>query len=572
MKKPEESGLVVPKIECVFCSVCRKPRSECGRRKRMVSETTRVDGEKVVASVMRDCREATDIVYRPVCIPDDRSFLKQWFPWLRAKVRKKFKRDHERVPDTAQRVCARLLQKEFTARWFYKHLPDDLITKSEAERILGHGEAFLTPRTKKGKLLTHRSVNLSFLDDDYIKPAVGSRGSSSSLWRVSDVLAYAGFDMERYFYSMQSHTIDSDRMLRYLGYSPGDYTKLQSLWRQDKILPYELTEHECPRSRNKVAGAGNKAPPSSCPECSRGLALLLSKGISLDMTNHSRWDGLDPVRLKDGERVVVDPKIVEHVRKMRWNDSYLSDFLRRWQDKNEIYGQPRYIMRQVGPSGEPHGIDAGLLKYVEHIVDNEVVNDFKHLSRTDDMSKMVYNNGVSPGSPDSEAVAFDPDSEDGAPKIVCDADAVADFRDVEHKTDISALLGEASLSAEEADVVSAIDLMEITVKDYARKVGIPVQRVHRIHTTALRKLKSAVVGSSYADRMAREVCDRHGCTTTQLLGPDLFGPPVLARAELFATLLNEGMSEEDMSAHFGYPRERISAAVVRGQRSGRLAL
>ena len=34
----------------------------------------------------------------------------------------------------------------------------------------------------------------------------------------------------------------------------------------------------------------------------------------------------------------------------------------------------------------------------------------------------------------------------------------------------------------------------------------------------------------------------------------------------------EGMSEEDMSAHFGYPRDRISAAVVRGRRTGRLAL
>ncbi len=537
-----------------FCSVCQRDKNVCSGSKRS-SRSGPV------------CNDAPGIVYGAVCIPSDRDFLKQWFNWVRSKVRKRFKRDHDRIPDTTQRVCARFLQKEFTARWFFKHLHDDLVTRTEAEYMLGDGFEYPSPRQKNKKPVTHRSAPLKFADKQVIRPVVGLSNDPNSLWRVSDVLAYGKFDFDRYFYSAQNHTIDSDRMLRLLGHAPGEYWKLLSLWRQDRILPAELTEHECPRGRpsHETAG-GNKPAPSTCPECSRGLALLRSKGISLAKSEQCpSWKHPD-----DGVQALnpaLTPAMVEHIRKMRWNDSQLYPiYLRRWQDKNEVYHQPRFIMRPVGPDGKPHGIDAGLLKYADRIVENEVINEFKHLGRTDDMAKMVYNNGVSPETSDSDVVAFDPDSDEGSQRIVCDSDAAADFRTVEHRSDITSLLSEAALSAEESDVVSALDLMDITVRDYSREAGVPVQRVHRLHASALRKLRSATVGSAHADRIMDEVCRRHDCSPDQVLGSSLVGRAVVARADLFSTLYAVGMSEEDMSFHFGYPRDRVSAAVVRGQR------
>lgn len=547
----EEAGAACAIIE--FCPGCNRDKRVCGRK------TSR-----------SKCKALEGVAYGPVVIPSDQDFLKQWFNWVRSKVRKRFKRNHERVPDTTQRVCARFLQKEFTARWFFKHLHEDLVTRTEAERMLGDGFRYLSPRPRKGKLITHRSAPLKFAAETVIKPVVGLSNDPNSLWRVSDVLAYAKFDFERYFYSAQNHTIDSDRMLRLLGHAPGEYWKLLSLWRQDRILPAELTEHECPRGRpsHDVAG-GNKPKPSTCPECARGLALLRSKGISLASSEQCpSWKHPD-----DGVQALnpaLTAVMIEHIRRMRWNDSQLcgnvGGFLRRWQNKNEIYFQPRSVIRPVGPDGKIHGIDAGLLKYALRIIENEVINEFKHLGRTDDMTKMVYNNGVSPETSDSDIVAFDPDSDEGAQQIVCDSDAVADFRIVEHRSDITSLLGEAALSAEESDVVSAIDLMEVTVRDYARKAGMPVQRVHRLHVSAHRKLRSATVGSAHADRVMGEVCRRHDCSPEQVLGSSLVGRAVVARADLFSSLYAAGMSEEDMSSHFEYPRERVSAAVVRGQR------
>jgi len=573
----DEAGGARAPIE--FCTVCKKDKAACRSGRRTVR----------IGPV---CNDAPAARYAPVPIPDAQAFLRQWFPWVKGKVRKRFKRDHDRIPDTVQRVCARLLQKEFTARWFFKHLKDDLVTRTEAERILGHGFEYPSPRSHKGKVVRFKTVELKFSNPAVINPVVGLRTDPGSLWSVADVLAYGKFDFERYFYSAQGHTIDSDKMLRLLGHAPGEYWKLLSLWRQDRILPAELTEHECPRGRpsREGAGVGNKPAPSTCPECARGLALLRSKGISLASSDQCpSWkhpgipvtgpDG-KPVLGRDGGPAVEDvqamnpalsPATLDAIRKMRWNDSQLlyglnGNFLRRWQDKNEIYCQPRFIMRPAKAGEDPHGVDAGLLKYADRIVENEVINEFKHLGRTDDMAKMVYNNGVSPEATDSEAVAFDPDSEEGAQKIVCDVDAVADFRSVEHRSDITSLLGEADLSAEESDVIAAVSLMDVTVRDYARTAGIPVQRAHRLHTSAMKKLRSATVGSGYADRVMDEVCERHDCSRDQVLGTSLVGRAVVARADLFATLYAAGMSEEDMASHFRYPRDRVSAAVARGRR------
>lgn len=540
-----EAGGAYAPIE--FCTVCKRDKSVCrgSRRSPKIGPT---------------CHDAPGSGYAPVCIPDDRAFLKQWFNWVRSKVRKRFKRDHDRIPDATQRVCARFLQKEFTSRWFYKHLHEDLVTRTEAEHMLQDPDGPL--------------VQLKFISDSVIRPVDGLNTDPNSLWRVSDVLSYGKFDFERYFYSAQNHTVDSDRMLYLLGHGPGEYWKLQSLWRQDRIIPAELTEHECPRGRSGQDATGsNKAAPKTCPECSRGLALLRSKGISLAQSDQCPgWK--HPDDKVQALNPALTPAMVDAIRKMRWNDIQLCQkpnkssvsYLRGWQRLNRVYNHPRFIMRPVVPGAKPHGIDAGLLKYADRIIGNEVINEFKHLTRTDDMSRMVHNNGVSPEVSDSDMVAYDPDSEDGAQRIICDADAVADFRTVEHRSDITSLLSEASLSAEESDIVAAVSLFDVSVRDYSRNSGMPVQRVHRLHTSALRKLRAATVGAGFADRIMREVCERHDCSEDQVLGTSLVGRPVVARADLFATLYAAGMSEEDMASHFSYPREKVSAAVVRGQR------
>lgn len=506
-------------------------------------------------------------VYRRVLIPTDQSFLKQWFPWVRGKVSRRFRRDKERIPDTTQRVCVRLLQKEFIGRWFFKHLKDELVDLAEAERML------VRPERRPDGSMTLRPVKVAFFGklpvargEDGKPLSSESRSSSRSLWRVSDILQQAGFDHARYFYSIQGHTVDSDRVLELLNYAPGDYGILQSLWRQGRLLPAELTEHACPRRGVKHMS------PGSCPECVRGLSLLRTKGVTLDLTRYAKW---------------TDESVVAHVRKIRWNDSQLRPFLRYWNGNN-VAGPPRSIMRPVSVPDrlshvlsrdldryiddhfdeladvKPQGIDAGLLKYAQTVVDNEVINDFKTLSRTDDLPRVVLNGGVSPEAADAETVAYDLDAEEGAPKIPCDPGALDDFSVTERRTDILSLFDEASLSDEEREVLSAVDLMEVTVREYAREAGVPVQRVHRVRTSALRKLRSAK-GIPEADRALEDVCERHGCTKSQVLGSDVVGAPVVARTELFHTLSVAGMSDVDIAYYFGYPRERVAAAVARAR-------
>jgi len=132
-----------------------------------------------------------------VIIPTNQSFLRDWYSWTHGRVSRHFKRNKERVIDTAQNVRLRLLSKDFIGRWFFKHLTEDLITREQAEKILG-------------------GIRIAFAGS--IHPVVGDRSDPESLWRVSDILQFAKFNYDRYYYSIQNHTIDSDRMIRLLGY------------------------------------------------------------------------------------------------------------------------------------------------------------------------------------------------------------------------------------------------------------------------------------------------------------------------------------------------------------------
>lgn len=462
---------------------------------------------------------STSPAFMPVGIPTCHAFVKQWHQWIHKRVAQVFKRNKERIPDTVQRVRCRLLEKDAIFRWFFKHLKDELVDRPQAERIL-------------------RIQNICFIGA--LPPAVGTRKDpATALWRISDLLAYAKYDHERYHYRAQDHTIDSDKALWMLGYPAGDYTPLQSMWRQGRIQPAELTQHEC-RRRGQVG-----AKPSECPECVRGLALLKARGASLahDWTT------------SEGRAAAA---------KMRWNDSQFTEYLRFWRNMNRVYDVPAYIMRPVLRGGMPMGIDAGLLKYVHIIIKNEVVNEFKRLTRQDDLPRMVLNDGLSPGDGLVGEVAFDSDGEEGSrEKVVCDGTALQAMQGVEHRSDVEILLSSSNLSEEELDAVRMVDLMEMTVKQFAESKGVPVQKAHRIRTEALRKMReSASSLSDVTDQVAR-VCDAYDCSPEDLFGSATVGSVVRARTDFFGSLAARGVSVHDMAARFSYPEERVAAAVHR---------
>jgi DNA-directed RNA polymerase specialized sigma24 family protein len=460
----------------------------------------------------------SECCYKPVPIPDEQFFLKQWYQWTHMRVARLFKRDKSRIADSVQRVRCRLLQKEFTARWFFKHLKEELVDKTQAERILGGA-----PITFIGTL----------------KPVVGHRTESTSLWRVSDLLHFARFNHERYFYSIQNHTIDSDHMLQLLAYEPHEYHKLQSLWRQGRILPAELTEHECYR-RNHVGMS-----PKECNECKRGLASLRARGITLA----TDWQNAD---------------LIPTLKRMRWNDSQLQGFLRRWRKTNMVFSTPQYIMRLAPINGQPPGIDAGLLAYVSRIINNETINDFKRLSRTDDMSRTSY--GSESISDNSEVSNHDViNDNEYVSNIPGDKDSAASYMNVECQRDIASLIASAQLNNEERDALLAVDLMEVTVRQYAKTVGIEPHVINKIRNIALEKLKIAHIDITI-ESVVDAVCQRYSCSRADLFGIRAFGSCVLARTDLFSRLHLMGISEDMMSSYFNYPRDKIVAARLRATR------
>lgn len=483
-----------------------------------------------------------------VAIPSNESFLTQWNPWIHSKVAKHFKRDKERILDSVQNVRLRLLSKDFISRWFLKHLKDEIVDLSQAQRILGGAKV-----TFISSIPSIDEIDPSCNNPSCIKRRKKGHGCSrsceKSLWRISDLLKYAKFDFVRYFYSPQNHTISSSRVLRLIGYSEGitdhvcngefcqvckeivyppeAYSVLESLYRQGRIKPSELTEHYCDGS-------------ASCSECRHGRALLKSRHLSLA----DKWDD-------------------SHVAaaKLRWNDSQLIPFLRNYGGTNIVHSVPAYIMRKPDKSGRVLGIDAGLLKYVEIIISNEVVNDFKRISRSDDITSGVFNKGMGPEFSNTELVAFEgEENEEMSNRIFRDSNSLGKFESYECRRDVAVLINEAGLTDEERGAIESVELMEMTVRRYAEKIGVTVPRVHRARASAMRKLRSNIAVNS----IAVSICDKHGCEVSDLSGPDLFGPCVRARTDVFSDLHNNnGMSVQAIATYFCSSVDRVIAAINR---------
>jgi DNA-directed RNA polymerase specialized sigma24 family protein len=513
----------------------------------------------------------------PIAIPTDEHFLKQWYPWTAGKVARHFKRDKERCHDTAQNVRLRLLSKKFISRWFFKHLTDELVDRKQAEKILG---GVFEDKKNKNPVLSfvggvypvygHRSSLAGYGPDETKSPdplVPDQHPNDTSVWLVSDLLAYAKFDYERYFYSIQNHTIDSPKVLRLLGYGSNDFSVLESLYRQGRIKPAELTDHQCIEviraieKRGDECGVGECKSPhysmgyctnhyrlsrvQSCPACDHGREILRNRGLSLA----SRWNR---------------PEVLDAVQKLRWNDTQLKPYLRSWRNQNIVKSTPDYIMRR----SPKQGIDAGLLKYAEMVIDHEVVNDFKRMGRSDDLSTMVLKNPLSPEYGDAEIVAYDSDEKDkedtnSIQRIIRDANAMGKFSQAEGIHDIRKLIEAASLTEEETDIIIDIDLGDMTVRQYAEKHGIPVARVHKILQSGHKKLQAQDLPESVSDDIAERIANKHNCLVSDIMGPKLFGPVVTARTELFSTLFDMGISIQSIASRFHTTDGRVSAAINR---------
>lgn len=477
--------------------------------------------------------------YVSVSIPTNQSFLKQWNPWVQHQVSKRFKRDKERAWDTAQDVRVRLLAKNFIGRWFYKHLKHEMVDTIQACRILG---------------------GMSVPNITSISPVVGKRSQPDALWLVSDILAFAKFDYERYFYSIQDHTLDSGKILRLLGYGPTEFGILESLYRQGRIRPSELTEHQCYERVNTLISTDGKcaipgcdrkhysrgfcsshyknARTHRCTDCDRGRESLRKRGLSLAQ----RW---------------TDPETAVEAAKLRWNDTQLKPFLREWRKMNMIRTTPEYVMRHE----KNPGIDAGLLKYAKIVIDNEVVNSFKRVTRTDDLSIMVLNDGKSPEFDNSDTIAWESDdaSQDTVQQVVRDRHALRGFSAVEHRMDTEAMFGRAGLTEDESQILASTEDQDVSVREVAQLVGKTTAQVHRVRTSALKKMRVAE-----SESLATQVAARHGVEVSDMLSIGVqFGRGVVARADFFATLSDMGHTPAEISRIFGFSEERVVSAINR---------
>jgi DNA-directed RNA polymerase specialized sigma24 family protein len=471
--------------------------------------------------------------YVSVVIPTNNSFTAQWYHWTHAKVSRNFKRDKERAFEVAQNVRLRLISKDFIGRWFFKHLSHELVDKSQAEAILGGVQV-----TFVGSIPHAEIPNFACLNASCVKRHKQKRGCvrscQNSLWKVSDLLEFAKFDIDRFYYSPQNHTIDSNRFLSLLGYPETQYSLLQSLYRQGRILPAEFTEHAC--------------VGEDCLECVRGRAILNTRGLSLA---HD-WS---------------DPSIAKTVAKLRWNDSQLKPFLREWHRMNMVKSTPSYIMRPghvnefdrsltLSPN---QGIDAGLLKYAEIIINNEVRNNFKSMARMDDMQLTVFNKGVSPELSDSDQISWETDdSSEGKTRVFRDVFSMDKITNFEHKHDLERVMEVANISVDEMNVITDIDLGDKSIRDFSDEFGKSIQKIHRIRKSALRKLRGD--DSTLATRTA----SMYGCSVSDMLSPKVFvGPAIVARMVYFNALHKSGISISDIAHRHMMTENRVSSSIQR---------
>lgn len=445
-----------------------------------------------------------------VTIPTTSQFLHQYHLWIHREVGRQFKRNRHRIDDVVQIVRLRLLSKEFMERWFFKHVaPVEYVDRVGAEKILG-------------------GVSLKF--NSLVKPYSGNRADPNSIWEISELLRYARFDAYTYFYTPQNHTIDSKKVLRLLGCGSTDFCVLQSLYRQGRLFPSEMTEHVCTKF-------------SDCIGCEEGRVSLYRKNLSLA---HS-WS---------------DPKVQKAVSKLRWDDSQLVPYLRDWKGKNRLKGIPNYIMRTINK-----GLDQSFLGYARIIIENSVRNEFKSISHHDEIGIGVYNKGVSVSEYSSDDVlAWDDSdsSDDEKSTIARDPNSIVSFEKTVDRCDLEESIKNSWITDEEKQVLIAVELMEIPVRSHAESCGVSSAKISKLRESGLNKLRDSKFGDKFVKNLAVRICTKYGCSIDDLFNTSLmFGPVVKARSEFFSFLHGKGHSIIQLSKKFRYPESRVKLSVDR---------
>jgi hypothetical protein len=454
----------------------------------------------------------------PIAIPTTNQFLHQWYLWTNKEVAKQFKRNRSRLDDVVQLVRVRLLSKEFIERWFFKYVaPVEYVDRIGAEKILGDS-------------------TLKF--NSLVKPFSGNRSDPNSIWEISELLRYAKFDAYRYFYTPQSHTLDTRKILRLLGCGPEDFGVLQSLYRQGRLLPSEMTEHICTNSLD-------------CIGCEEGKISLYRKNLSLA----HNWN---------------DSSLQKAVLKLRWNDEQLVPFLRDWKGKNRLKGIPNYVMRTINKS-----LDQSYLGFARIIIENTVKNEFKHIHHHDEIGSKIYNNGVSISEfSNSEVLAFDDfDSDDSSQDkemIARDPNSIVAFDKSIDKCDLSMSINNSGITEEEEKALIATELMETPIRVYAESCGVSSARIAKLRESAIRKLKDSKFGDNLIKNLAVRTCAKYGCSLNDLFNKSLmFGPVTKARSDFFLSMVQKGYSTHQISKKFKFPEERVKLSIDRASiRSG----
>jgi hypothetical protein len=126
------------------------------------------------------------------------------------------------------------------------------------------------------------------------------------------------------------------------------------------------------------------------------------------------------------------------------------------------------------------------------VIDHEVVNDFKRISRADDTSIGVFNKGMSPELGNEETVAWEApeDGEEKSDLIIRDTTSMRAFGEFEKYRDLYKLISMSELTSEESEVLQGTDLAEISVRSYAKNKGVPISQINKIRESALGKIRS----------------------------------------------------------------------------------
>jgi DNA-directed RNA polymerase specialized sigma24 family protein len=229
---------------------------------------------------------------------------------------------------------------------------------------------------------------------------------------------------------------------------------------------------------------------------------------------------------------------------------------------NMVKDTPLYIMR----TDRKYGIDAGLLKYAEIAIKHQVVNDFKRLERNTDIHSMVFNNGVSPELSDDDMVAWESDdsTEDKKTRVIRDVSSFKKFLETEDSHDLERMVKSCELTDEESTVVVNVDLGDVSIREMANELGKPIQKIHRIRQSALKKLRAGGVGPDVITMTASKIAERNKCSVSEMLSPRVyFGPAIIARAYFFDFLRTSGFSVSEISLRYGMSEDRVLSAINR---------